>query len=93
MTETRSKFREELYQYLSKKYGITLVGDRLTLRGDAIMSLIITEETEWQADFCYMCGCTEEISRLYPATVEIKHVDDTVTKFETHTCADCWSPK
>lgn len=93
MAEDRSEFREELYQYLSEKYGITLIGDRLTLRGDAIMNLIILEETEWQNDECYMCGCTEEIARLSPATVKITHVDGTTTDFKTQTCADCWCPK
>jgi hypothetical protein len=93
MTKPISPFREELREYLSKKYGITLIGDRLTLRGDAIMNLIITDETEWKSNFCYMCGCNEEISNLYPATVEIKHVDDTATTFKTFTCADCWCPK
>ena len=93
MVEDRSKFREELYQYLSKRYGITLIGDRLTVRGDSIMNLIILDETEWNGDTCYMCGCTEEIARLSPATVEIKHVDGSVTELETKTCADCWCPK
>lgn len=97
-TESEDMILKEMYEKLSKVFGITLSENYLTLRFSGPNNILQTvsmkiEDVDAGHDTqCYMCGECFNSDDMYEVDVSIGSCVD-AHKFKAKLCWDCYCPK
>jgi len=97
-TESEDKVLKEMYDKLSKVFGITLIENQLTLRFNGpnnvlrTVSMKIDNVDQGHDTICYGCRQGFTLQNMYEVDVSIGGCMDG-HKFKAKLCWDCYCPK